>query len=141
MHLQKLGFVVCLAILASGCGGDDGPAMHPVAGTVTFDGQPVKDGDILFVSDNPAFGPDAAKIKDGKFSLMAKEGKAKVKILAVRDLPGPKKKGAMGEEVQPTEQFIPPCYNDKTTLTANVPLTDAKEIEFLLTNATAKKSK
>lgn len=141
MHHQKLVFAICLAILAAGCSGGDGPATYPVAGTVTFDGQPIKEGDILFVSDNPAFGPDAGKITDGRFSLMAKEGKMRVKITAVRELPGPAKKGAMGEEIKPSEQFIPPCYNDKTTLTVNVPLADGKEIEFALASATSKKNR
>lgn len=139
MTPTKFCLVACVAMLLSGCGGDDGPAMSPVMGTVTFDGQPVKDGDILFVSDNPAFGSDAGKIVDGKFSLMAKHGKVKIKIMASRELAGPAKKGAMGEELKPTEQFIPPCYNDSTNLTADVPVKDPKGLELLLTSSGAKK--
>ena len=37
-----------LLVLGAGCGGGSGLDLHPVSGTVTFDGQPIEDGYITF---------------------------------------------------------------------------------------------
>ena len=64
-------------LLSSGCGsGDKGPVRHRISGTVTFDGQPVPQGNILFSPDASKgnTGPAAyAKIVDGKYDT-ASEG-------------------------------------------------------------------
>src|SRR5207248_8852791 len=99
----------------AGCG-DSGPKMYPVSGTVTFDDQPIPEGDIVFLPEEKQFGPDAGKIKDGKYAFRAKGGKKKVQIQASRLIPG--KKGPMGEPAR--EDYIPPRYNTKTELTADV---------------------
>lgn len=135
----SLLLLISLLVVLAGCGGDNGPKLFRISGTVTFDGQPVKDGDILFVFEDSKLGPDAGKIVDGKFSLMAKAGKTKVKITAARELAGKPIKGAMGENLKPSEQFIPACYNDATQLTAEIPANGPNGIEFLLTSGKEKK--
>jgi hypothetical protein len=105
----------CLAAALIGCGGS-GPKMHDVSGTVTFDDQPLPEGDIMFVPDDKSVGPEAGKIKDGKYSIKVREGKNKVEIRATREVPG--KKGPMGEPA--IEGYIPAQYNLKTTLEADV---------------------
>ena len=45
---------VCL-----GCGKDGGPARYAVEGTVTFDGKPLAEGEIIFVPSPSGPQPDA----------------------------------------------------------------------------------
>lgn len=110
--LLRYGFL-CLALncLFTGCGGTGAPPTYPVTGTVTFEGEPIKAGDIQFEPDPKGEAPDGGSIIDGKFSLRVKEGKKKVKITASREVPGEKKKGAMGEDIVSMEENIPEQYN------------------------------
>lgn len=103
-----------LFAVAVGC--SSGPKTHEVSGTVKYDGQDVADGEIIFAPENPALGPDAGRIKDGKYTAIVKEGKHKVRITATRAVPG--KKGPMGEDW--IDQFVPEKYNTQTTLAAEV---------------------
>lgn len=78
-------FVPVAAVVASvafvGCGGDKGPVLYPVSGTVTVDGQPLEKAGVAFQPDEskgntlglfPAGTTDAS----GKYELMtaAKNG-------------------------------------------------------------------
>lgn len=106
---------------AAGCGsGSNAPPTYAVTGTVTFDGAPLKSGDIRFEPETPGEAPDAGTIADGKFSIRAKAGKKKVRITASREIPGTKTKGAMGEDLAQQEQYIPDRYNANTELTETV---------------------
>ena len=104
-----------LLLAVPGCGGSEGN-FHQVEGSVTWDGVPLPTGDIVFFPEEKEFGPDAGKIKDGKYNVKVREGKKRVEIRAVRPVPG--KKGPMGEDA--IEDYIPEEYNAKTTLTAEV---------------------
>jgi hypothetical protein len=60
-----------------GCG-DDGPKRHRLSGAVTFDGQPIAYGDVLFTPDGAKknTGPQGiAQIRDGKYDTGAADGK------------------------------------------------------------------
>jgi hypothetical protein len=104
-----------LIVAAGGC--DTGPRLSPVTGTVTLDGAPVPEGDILFTPADPNLSPEAGKIKDGKYEIKSREGKMKVQINASKIVPGAAK-GAMGEDV--ATEYIPSKYNTQTTLSADV---------------------
>ena len=93
-----------------------GPRLVPVTGTVSYDGKPLPDGDIMFVPADKSVGPEATKIKDGKYSFKAREGKNRVEVTASRPVPG--KKGPMGEDA--FKSYIPTKYNQKSELTAEV---------------------
>jgi len=87
---------------------------------VTFDGTPLPEGDIVFHDADKKVGPDAGKIKDGKYSFPVKAGKKKVEINASRLEKLPEgKKGAMGETELPVD-YIPERYNKNSELTAEV---------------------
>ncbi len=104
-----------LLLTLAGCG-ESGPKKYPVSGTVTFDGQELPEGDIIFFPESKAVGPEATKIKDGKYSLKVHQGNNRVEIRATRPVPG--KKGPMGE--QAIEDYIPDKFNNKSTLAADV---------------------
>ncbi|MDB5385017.1 MAG: hypothetical protein JWM11_663 [Planctomycetaceae bacterium] len=119
LRIASIGVLLTCFVL--GCGsGSDAPPTFSVSGTITFDGQPVKSGEITFESDEKGVAPDAGPITDGKFSLKAKEGKKLVKIRAMREVPGKATKGAMGEDISAKEQYIPARYNEKTELVESV---------------------
>lgn len=104
-----------VVVAAAGCG--SGSKLYEVEGNVTLDGQDLPEGDIIFTPEDPKIGPEAGKIKDGKYKLKAKAGKMKVQIRATREVPG--KKGPMGTEPL-LEDIIAEEYNEKTTLSADV---------------------
>ena len=66
--ISRLGWrgpLVVLAMVLTGCGQDDGPPRYSLSGTVTYEGQPVPFGWMVF---SPAQGPGAtANIEDGKY--------------------------------------------------------------------------
>ena len=107
--------LLAVLLVAAGCG--SGPKLYEVDGTVTLDGKDLPEGDIVFTPEDPKLGPDAGKIKDGKYKFKSKAGKMKVQIRATREVPG--KKGPMGTEPL-LEDIIADEYNAKTTLTADI---------------------
>lgn len=65
-------FGVSLALCAGCGGGSSGPVRHPVAGVVTYAGQPVPAGEILFVAQS---GPGAMiEISEGAFRSARGQG-------------------------------------------------------------------
>ncbi len=116
-------------LAATGCGGSGSSA---VTGTVTFDGNPLPDGDILFVDPDGKVAPDAGKIKDGAFAFAVKPGKKKVEIRATKMVATPGgKKGPMGDAEMPTD-YIPEKYNAKSELTADIAASGTNSFEFKL---------
>lgn len=121
-------FLVCLAgLLLSWCGCDSGSSKLAVRGHVTLDDKPIPEGDIEFHPDDPALTAEGGKIKEGSYQLKVKPGKYRVRISAVREVPG--KKGPMGEPL--IESYVPDKYNEKSTLTAEVN-SGKKEFDFPL---------
>jgi hypothetical protein len=115
-----LGGLAILALTIVGCGsGEEGPAKYKVSGTVTFKGENVKDGLIMFTPVEGGKGPEAGPIKDGKYSLRAKGGKQKVSITASRDS-GKTESDFKGGTVPVLESYIPEKYNEKTELVVEV---------------------
>jgi hypothetical protein len=114
--------MACLAAALAGCGGGgDGPKLYPVSGTVTFNGEPLKEGRIVYrmagagSSGRSYSGP----ITDGAYKLESEAGSAVVEVTAYREVPGKFDK-SNGDPVPLKEMYIPPKYNRATTLKAEV---------------------
>jgi hypothetical protein len=125
----KSGFLVAAlaALLIAGCSGE--ARLYPVSGSVSLDGQPVADGDIMFVSLDGVRGPDPGKIKDGNYALKTTEGKKRVEISASKIRPG----GARGGGGEPVpEEFIPARYNMESKLGADVQPNNKNRFDFSL---------
>lgn len=120
--MRQVAVLTCLlCCVIVGCGAkSDGPPTYPVSGTVTFDGAPLKTGDIRLEPEAAGEAPDSGPITDGKFSLRAKQGQKRVVVTASREVPGKTIKGAMGEDIVVKEQFLPARYNEKTELKATI---------------------
>lgn len=121
-------------LLAAGCGPSK-PETVPVSGTVTWNGQALSQGSILFAPEDGKGVPDPGDIKDGRYQLQAKTGKKKVEIRATRE--SGKVDPAMG--AAPREQYIPAEYNEKTTLRADVKSGEKNEFNFPLAGPDGKK--
>jgi predicted small secreted protein len=118
--MVKKSAVVCLAVIGpclflAGCS-NAGSNTYRVTGTVTLDGQPLEEADILFLPLDPAVGPDAGQIRNGKFTFQAKAGSKRVEIRTSRPV---RIKTAMGETTI-WKNHLPGRYNTKTTLQAEV---------------------
>lgn len=122
----RMGCALGILTLALGCG--SGPTIYEVTGTVQCDGKPVEEGEIIFLAADNATTPGSARIQNGEYHLRVAGGKKKVKVIASRKIPG---KGAMGEDFV-YQSYIPPRYNDHTTLEAEVGPGSANQFNFQL---------
>lgn len=128
--LSCLAIVIALA--SFGCGSDKGPKKYKVTGPVSFDGQPVAKGSILFRSTGAEARGYTAEIQDGKYEIECEDGSMRVEITASREVPGKTRKDEnTGETVPFVEMYIPAKYNSNSTLTATVK-TETQTIPFEL---------
>jgi hypothetical protein len=122
----RLGFATLL-LCAFGCGAG-GPSKYRVTGTVTFDGQPVDGGEIIFVPVDKGIAPDAGRIENGGYDLLVKAGKKRVEIRASRPVLGGKP-NPMGPVY---EDYIPAKYSAHSTLAADVKAEGANHFDYEL---------
>ena len=113
--------LVCLGLcgfVAGGCGGENLPT---VSGTVTVDGQPLKDGMMQLLPLEGDAPSEATKIQEGRFSLALAKTKYKVQIYAPRVSKVEAKLDVNGPGGGPTmEETLPPRYNVQSELTLDV---------------------
>lgn len=110
----------------SGCGGSN---LAPVSGTVTFDGQPLKEASIRFVPADGKAPTEAAMIRDGKFGAQLQRTTYKVQINASKLVDTGAKLDEKGPGGGPTAvEILPARYNVQSELTLSVtgPIRDAR---------------
>jgi hypothetical protein len=117
--------LACLLVLLVGCG-PSGPKTYPISGTVSWNGQPVPKGHIVFASADGSMAPDAGAILDGRFAFRAKAGHKRVEVYADRESGPPDPV----MHIAPRESYIPAEYNAQTTLTAEVVAGADNEFNF-----------
>lgn len=124
-HLLRSTSLVVLAAIA-GCGG---PVDAIVSGNVTIDGQPLKQGEIIFEATDGATIPGSAEIKDGQYQLMVAPGKKVVRINASRP------NGIVDPlmKTEGSEPMIPAEFNTQSKLTANVKAGKQAGMDFQVT--------
>jgi hypothetical protein len=132
-----------------GCGGPDDLPREAVSGSVSVDGNPVKVAVITFLPDSadvPTQG--GGTVTDGKYSIPRAQGLVPGKYRIVITSPEDKPKvvvdeghnnNAPGMKPIPAKQVIPPQYNDKTLLTAEVRAGVSNVFVFNLTSMPASK--
>jgi hypothetical protein len=120
-----LGFVV-VSFVAAGCGGD--ARTRTVTGTVTYAGEPVEKGDIIFIPVDGTPGPSTGgDIEQGAYTVPAKKGPRaggvyRVEITSMvksgRTIPNPiDPKGQPGDVYKNT---IPVTYNSQSVLRVTI---------------------
>ncbi len=94
-----------------------------VRGMVRFEGQPVENGSILFVSTDANSATEwGGPIKDGQYSAKVPHGTMKVKLSWLKPT-GTKRKayeGANSPEISDMEEALPAKYNAQTELKLEV---------------------
>lgn len=128
-----VSILLCLfSLLAMGCNRD---GKFPVAGTVTWEGEPIPNdhnAHIIFTPVDTSLGPDAVKLEaDSTFQFRSTAGEKRIEIFIDRPIgkPDPVMK------IQPHEQYIPVRYNEQTELSATVEQGGENRFEFNLTKA------
>ncbi len=120
--------VVALSwLVLAGCG-PGGPRFFDVQGHVTFEGDDVATGDIVFTPQDPRIAPEAGKIRNGRFTARLREGTHRVEITALA-IDG-KTPILMGSPL--AENFIPARYNERSELTAEVSERGNHDFKFQL---------
>jgi hypothetical protein len=116
------------AVSPFGCGPSDGIKRVVISGKVSYQGQPVTDGLIVFVPAKGTKGPTAsATIRDGTYTVVAAGGVPTgthcVEIQAYRPVAAPPNRPASRQDMAAKQQYLPEQYNRQSTLEATV---DAK---------------
>jgi hypothetical protein len=141
MHprLLLLGLPVLLTL---GCGGSKSVA--PVSGKVTMDGKAVANATVTFSPIAPPGSIDAGisstgKTNDaGEYTLTATSGQTGAQVgkhrVSIVSLAPDVGQGDERHRAGSLMNKIPPQYNDKTTLTCDVPAGGKKDADFPLTS-------
>lgn len=118
-----------MLVFATGCGSGGGAGRHAVEGKVSFDGQPVTDGQIMFEPTGQGLPMVAGKIEEGLYKVDAEHGPApgsyRVRIEGYRKkkVPGLSKHPYLGDQQEAgvvREQYLPAQFNSSTTLNAEI---------------------
>jgi len=103
-------------------------ARYPVSGTVSWHGEPIQEGDIIFEPDDANQVPQAGKVVNGRYEMKVTAGRKKVRLYASKEKPTANK--AMGPAER--EPIIPPDYNARSSITAEVTATGPNQFDFHL---------
>ncbi len=149
VHIQSAVhvFTVLLCVAISGCG-QRYPQTHPVSGTITYQGQPVTAGTIVFYPEQGRSATSSIEA-DGSYRLTtfrpgdgALPGRHTVTITAIAEASsGPAsmeeemEHGMLGRGEEDVRWLVPKQYSrrDSTPLTAEVPA-HAQTLDFHLTD-------
>ncbi|MCC9609716.1 hypothetical protein LOC68_03805 [Blastopirellula sp. JC732] len=113
MKLLVLG-IVALVPMLQGCSGST-KNTYPVTGTVTYKGEPIEQGTIVFDSVDGATMAAMGEIVNGQIKAEAPPGDKILRISAVRTK---SEKDQYGEQI--TESYIPAKYNGDSTIKKTV---------------------
>src|SRR5262245_9244900 len=124
MRRSRDRLVIAFTVLVPLAGCADGPPYGDLYGHVTLDGRPLPERVVRLVEVDGKTATATALIADGKFHERVPVGQHRVEISAAklpRGVASSKemKRGTVDENV-PLEELIPPRYNVRSTLTAEV---------------------
>ncbi len=123
------GLLALAAIgLATGCGGEP---VHEVSGTITLNGQPLEQGQILFADAAGAADTAHSEIIAGRYAVVTAAGQKQVRITAPTATGRTREEG-MGVMVAETIEQIPARYNTQTELVVEIAAGDSNVHDFAL---------
>lgn len=113
------GACILAALWTAGCGSESAIDRVPVEGTVTFNGSPVKNGQIRFYPIEGTPGPVAGSpIVEGKYSVVNKGGVPIGKHRVV--IEGYEAPAAGADADAGSIQYLPDKFNRQSTLTSEI---------------------
>ena len=124
MRLRTFVPAAMAALLAAGCGGTP---LYTVTGEITWQGQPVDDGQINFLPEDGTIHPVTAKIVNGRYEAKVPAGRMKVEVHGQKDMGYNE---AMHQHTK--KSYIPSEYNAYTILTCDVETHDHNVADFHL---------
>lgn len=141
----RYGLMLGLTCGLSGCGGDNGPKRGAIRGTVSFDGELIDQGSILFLPTGGTKGPSSgAGIINGQFSIP--ESKGPVVGLHRVEVHWPRRTGKRVEVASPAPQGtfmdeisegIPSAFNTESKLQQRVEPGENEIVIELMSEAVA----
>lgn len=132
MRTLDLFLIVMFSLLLYGCS-ESGPELYDVSGTVSMDGVPVQEGEIVFRAIDPPGRNYAGRIDAGRFLFQTTPGKKRVEITGFKENPNQGPPAESGEQVPTMIMHIPPQYNINSTLEKEVQADGQRVYEFKLT--------
>lgn len=120
-----------------GCGSSDGLNRQAISGTVTLDGEPLTSGAILFEpASNESGTAVGATIRQGSFAVSRVEGPVpgsyRVRVYASTRKQAPPAKGQTDRTPRPMVERLPPHYNARSELRAEVVADRVNKYRFVL---------
>jgi hypothetical protein len=124
--MLRLAVSCSLAVILSLIAGCGGASVAEVTGTVTVDGQPLQEGEIIFEAEDGQSTPAGTMIAGGKYLLKVAPGRKKVRINASRPtkIPDP----VMGAAAR--ESTIAAEFNVESKLTAQIKPGKQENVDF-----------
>ncbi|MFM8497034.1 MAG: hypothetical protein ACKOEM_16165 [Planctomycetia bacterium] len=99
------------------------PPRYPISGTVTLDGQPLKDGKVQLVTVSQGL-IETFKVKNGRFSGKAAAGERRVELYVIKEVPYAESGFVpMPGEITPAMvriQVLPPHLNTESAINVTV---------------------
>lgn len=125
MNRFLLSVVVGATLFLAGCE-KPAPPQAQVHGKITLDKEPLKEGEIQFISPNNM--AESLPIKDGAYDGKVTTGERRVRILAYKEVPALPMAGLPD---QPTKaNYLPARYNTDSDLKKEVKLGETNEFNF-----------
>ncbi|WP_166823626.1 hypothetical protein [Thalassoroseus pseudoceratinae] len=119
-------------LIILGCGSaPEGPETVSVSGEVTFDGEPVESGDIIFRPQTGSGRSYAGKIENGSYQFEVESGEKRVEITAHKGS-GQMDDSNPDEATEILHQYLPSQYNADTNLSASVGQDGESGLDFEL---------
>ena len=127
LHRVLFGLIVTASLGLPGCGNSGGLEKVTVEGAVTFDGQPITNGEIQFHPTEGTMGPvSGAPIVDGRYRVEAKGGVPVGKHIVRIEAYGGSGGGSSDEMITSGRSpggrtnYLPPKYHHHSQLTLDV---------------------
>ena len=119
MHRRILILLMTVVGSLAGCS-EPAPELYEVSGTVSVDGVPVLEGEIIFRAVDPQGRSYASRIDAGRFLFKTTPGKKRVEITGYKENPNRGQVAESGEEEPTMIMHVPAQYNIQSTLTETV---------------------
>jgi hypothetical protein len=136
-HSRIVGTYLCACAVVAGLSGcaDGGAKRLAVAGGVTWRGQPLDQGAIVFLPDDPSLGASGgAMVKHGRYRIPARDGllPGRYKVMITSADPGraPHPEAVPGAPGPLSRDRVHSKFNAQTVLVAEVTATGPNTFDF-----------